>query len=435
MSENVSENTTAEDLKVLSEFIDHVIYPMSQIEKNAHYFNMESDLMRQFIRERDENSLKLPSIDVIRQRENQRKDICRYLYDGELDYMYEPYDPDIPVSESVVNDIAFVKRKRATSNHFVGFREVFRMLEIMSDLFSFEKVQEAISPDEEDPEKKEEAYRVAVCSLFYSYPVQFRLHSGYLTAKYIKHYQSFMEDYMNVDTPQKELVIPGEYHLPYLVPRRLRTDIDPNLISDKQEKKLRDMGFYQDRRSLCRRDCTGDDIRDLKVVLGRRALFGYTYENDFGKKSLIDLLEEKPVVVEKTVAEENSVKTTSAEEKDVDVSKKEEKPKKIPSKIVSGIFTVLAGIFELFAVGTSVIGLILAIIKAISWWGLIIYVIIVLAICVKLSNKGDEYNEYQRELRLREQERLYGEEVQKEQKRKRNTAKNKQRGGYGEEDF
>ena len=434
MSENVSENTITEDLKVLSEFVGHVIYPMSQVEKNARYFNMESDLMRQFIRERDENSLKLSNIDVIRQREEQRKDICRYLYESEVDYLYDDYDSRVSENERLKSGIAFIKRKK-TESKFIQSRETRRMLEVMSDLFTFEKVKETISPDEEDPAKKEEAYRVAVRGLFYSYPVQFRLHSGYLTAKYIKHYQSFMEDYMNVDTPQKEFVIPGEYHLPYLVPRRLRVDIDPSLISDKQEKKLRDMGFYQDRRSLCRRDCTGDDIRDIKVVLGRRALFGYTYENCFGGKSLVELLEEKPAVVEKTVAEESPVKAVPVEEKDISTPKKEDKPKKAPSKIVSVIFSILAGIFELFAIGTSIIGLVMVLAKVIPWWGLAIYVIVVFVIFYALGKKGEAYNDYQRELKMKEWDTLYGTAAQEEQKQKRNTAKNKRRGGYGEEDF
>ena len=434
MSENVSENTTTEDWKVLSEFVGHAIYPMSQVEKNARYFNMESDLMRQFIRERDEDALKLPSIDVMRQRDEQRKDICRYLYGSEVDYLYDDYDPRVSESERLKSGIAFIKRKK-TGSEFIQSRETLRMLEVMSDLFSFEKVKEAISPKEEDPEKKEEAYRVAVRGLFCSYPVQFRLHSGYLTAKYIKHYQSFMTDYMNVDTPQKEFVIPGEYHLPYLVPRRLRVDIDKTLISDRQEKKLRDMGFRQDGRYLCRKGCTGDDIRDIKVVLGRRALFGYTYENNFGKKSLVDLLEERSVAAEKTVAEKDPVKTVPTREKDTNTPEKEKKPKKAPSKIVSGIFTVLAVIFGLFAIVTGIMGFILAVIKVIPWWSFIIYAIVVFVISTALSYKGDAYNDYQRELKMKEWDVLYGTAAQEEQKQKRNTAKNKRRGGYGEEEF
>lgn len=263
------------------------VYPASYLRYRTDLFNEKSALISKFMNELDHNLLTAPSAEIQIKRNQQRMDALRAGHQGAPEHAPE------------IDDI--VRRRQCVLQFEMDYKDITHQLEILCDMFSLEELQDAIQIDEEYLKSKghsaEEAYGVAVFILFFSYPVQFRLCSGYLTVKYIKHLKALLDDEFNAETPFREKTVVDEYNMPYLVPRKLCVEINSMYISDSTKKSLIKRGFEQRGMNLCKKGCSGDDVRDIRIALGRKAVF-YTYpEYNFGETPLAQILKKRKVTV------------------------------------------------------------------------------------------------------------------------------------------
>lgn len=263
------------------------VYPASYLRYRTDLFNQNSALISKFLNELDYNLLTAPPAEIQIKRNQQRMDALRSTHQGAAEHA-----PEIDTT---------VRRRQCVLQFEMDYKDITHQLEILCDMFSLEEIQDAIQIDEEYMKKNgysaEEAYGVAVFILFFSYPVQFRLCSGYLTVKYIKHLKSLFDDEFDAETPFREKVVVDEYNMPYLVPRKLCVEINSMYVSDSTKKGLIKRGFEQRGMNLCKKGCSGDDVRDIRIALGRKAVF-YTYpEYDFGETPLAQILKKRKVSV------------------------------------------------------------------------------------------------------------------------------------------
>lgn len=282
------------------------VFPISFLKDRTMFFNADSSLMQMFFKEWHNCTLTAPSIKIQAKRNEQRHLVLRSLYNGEISGSFS------------VN--GSIRQRKLCTQTDIDFGDITKMLEVLCDMFSLKEIQETICLNPEDDfaevrdgkvvfekvgDHLEELYGIAVFILFFSYPVQFRLWSGYYTAKYIKHHKALVEENFNAKTPYQEKVILDEYNLPYLVPRKLSVSINSALLQNGVKEKLLKDGFSMHLTYLEKENCSGDDIRKIKILVGRNAIFFVIPQYDFRKEPFTKIFS----VPEKEFSQETSSTT------------------------------------------------------------------------------------------------------------------------------